>query len=205
VSFRDPFPLATGLAARVNDQIPDLVTGQPTELMDQVTPVTAELLRYWFQQDYCDLRFLNFHEGQRSAILHVIYAHEVLGTRRLRDLYQEVAAEAMLEGGTLGEVTRAQHDHPKYAAKMATGTGKTWVLNALLVWQYLNKVADPTDERFTSNFLLVAPGLIVYDRLLDSFLGKERDGERRFESSDIYGTRDLFVPEIGRASCRERV
>ena len=32
----------------------------------------------------------------------------------------------------------------------------------------------PTDERFTSNFLLVAPGLIVYDRLLDSFLGKER-------------------------------
>ena len=42
-----------------------------------------------------------------------------------------------------------------YAAKMATGTGKTWVLNALLVWQYLNKLAAPTDDRFTSNFLLL--------------------------------------------------
>lgn len=192
---RDPFPLATGLAQRVDHQVPDLVLGQPTELLTQVTPVTAELLKYWFQQDYCDVRLLNFHEGQRSAILHIIYAHEVLGTKRLRDLYTAVAPESMLEGRTLSQVTRSVHDHPKYAAKMATGTGKTWVLNALLIWQYLNRVAGPTDERFTSNFLLVAPGLIVYDRLLDSFLGKERDGERRFETSDIYGTRDLFLPD----------
>ena len=81
-----------------------------------------------------------------------------------------------------------------YAAKMATGTGKTWVLNALLVWQYLNKLAAPDDERFTSNFLIVAPGLIVYDRLLDSFLGKERDGERYFETSDIYSQRRSVHP-----------
>ncbi len=191
----DLFPLATGLAKRVDHQVADLVLGQPTELMREVTPVTAELLKYWFQQDYCDLRFLNFHEGQRSAILHTIYAHEVLRTRRLRDLYEAVAPEAMLEGGTLSQVTRAVHDHPKYCAKMATGTGKTWVLNALLIWQYLNRLADPADERFTSNFLLVAPGLIVYDRLLDSFLGKERDGERDFDTSDIKSTEGLFVPE----------
>jgi type III restriction enzyme len=192
---RDPFPLASGLAQHIDNQVADLVLGQPTELLGQVSPVTAELLKYWFQQDYCDVRFLNFHEGQRSAILHIIYAHEVLGTKRLRDLYEAVAPEAMLEGGTLSQVTRSVHDHPKYCAKMATGTGKTWVLNALLIWQHLNRVATPTDERFTSNFLLVAPGLIVYDRLLDSFLGKEREGERRFETSDIYGTRDLFVPD----------
>lgn len=194
----DLFPVATGLAKRIDHQIPDLVLGQPTELMSQVTPVTAELLRFWFQQDYCDLRFLNFHEGQRSAILHTIYAHEVLGTRRLRDLYEAVAPEAMLEGHTLSQVSRAVHDHPKYCAKMATGTGKTWVLNALLIWQYLNKAADPTDERFTSNFLLVAPGLIVYDRLLDSFLGKEREAERDFDTSDIKSTAGLFVPDHSR-------
>ena len=190
-----PFPLAAGLAKRVDPQVADLVLGRPTALMSEVTPVTAELLKYWFQQDYCDLRFLNFHEGQRSAILHTIYAHEVLSTQRLRDLYEAVAPEAMLEGGTLSQVTRAVHDHPKYCAKMATGTGKTWVLNALLIWQYLNRLAAPADERFTGNFLLVAPGLIVYDRLLDSFLGKERDGERDFETSDIKSTEGLFVPE----------
>ena len=98
----------------------------------------------------------------------------------------------------LSEVTRDRHDHPKYAAKMATGTGKTWVLNALLVWQYLNKLADPQDPRFSSNFLLVAPGLIVYDRLLDSFQGKEQDGERDFATSDIYRQQDLFIPDTYR-------
>src|SRR3954468_10340624 len=123
---RDPFPLATGIAKCLGGQVPEIILGQPSQLLNQVTPVTAELLKYWFQQDYCDLRFLNFHEGQRAAILHTIYAHEVLGTKRLQDLYAVVAPEAMLEGGTLAEVTRPLHDHPKYAAKMATGTGKTW-------------------------------------------------------------------------------
>ncbi len=191
----DQFPLATAIAKRLAPQIPDIVLGQPNELLGNVTPVTAELIKFWFQQDYCDVRFRNFHDGQRSAILHTIYAHEVLETTRLRDLYEAVAPEALLHGGMLGDVSRSVHDHPKYAAKMATGTGKTWVLNALLIWQYLNKVAAPTDERFTSNFLLVAPGLIVYDRLLDSFLGKERDGERDFETADIRSTQELFVPD----------
>ena len=192
---RDLFPLATGLSKLVDFQIPDLVGGLTPELLDQVTPTTAELLKFWFQQDYCDLRFLNFHEGQRAAILHIIYAHEVLGAKTLRELYEAVAGDALLEGGVLGEVTRARHAHPKYAAKMATGTGKTWVLNALMVWQYLNKLADPSDHRFTSNFLLVAPGLIVYDRLLDSFQGKTIEGVRDFTTSDIYNQRDLFIPD----------
>lgn len=195
LGHRDPFPLATGLTKLVDHQIPDLVTGTGSELLEHVTPTTAELLKFWFQQDYCDLRPLNFHEGQRAAILHIIYAHEVIGARSLRELYEAVAGDAMLDGGVLGEVTRDRHAHPKYAAKMATGTGKTWVLNALLVWQYLNKLANPADERFTSNFLLVAPGLIVYDRLLDSFQGKMIDSERDFTTSDIYRQRDLFVPD----------
>lgn len=192
------FPLAKGLSAVVDPLIPGIVDGTGSKLLDQVTPVTADLLRFWFQQEYCELRELNFHAGQRAAILHIIYAHEVLATTRLRDLYEAVAPEAMLEGGVLGEVTRDRHDHPKYAAKMATGTGKTWVLNALLVWQYLNKLADPQDPRFSSNFLLVAPGLIVYDRLLDSFQGKEQDGERDFATSDIYRQQDLFIPDTYR-------
>ena len=192
------FPLAKGLSAVVDPLIPGIVDGSGSKMLDQVTPVTAELLRFWFQQEYCELRELNFHTGQRAAILHIIYAHEVLGTTRLRDLYETVAPEAMLEGGVLGEVTRDRHDYPKYAAKMATGTGKTWVLNALLVWQYLNKLANPQDPRFSSNFLLVAPGLIVYDRLLDSFQGKEQDGERDFATSDIYRQQDLFIPDTYR-------
>lgn len=193
------FPVAKGLAAIVDPLIPGVINGSSSALLENMTPVTAELVRFWFQQDYCDLRELNFHSGQRAAILNIIYAHEVLNTTRLRDLYETVAPDSLLESGVLGEVTRERHDYPKYAAKMATGTGKTWVLNALLVWQYLNKIANPEDPRFSSNFLLVAPGLIVYDRLLDSFLGKEHQGERDFATSDIYEQQDLFVPDNYRA------
>ena len=67
----------------------------------------------------------------------------------------------------------------------ATGTGKTWVLQALMVWQILNANRAPDSDRYTKNFLVVAPGLIVYDRLLDAFMGKERDGKRDFTISDL--------------------
>lgn len=192
---RDHFPLATGLSRLVGSQIPDLVASLSPGLLEEVTPTTAELLTFWFQQDYCDLRRLNFHEGQRAAILHIVYAHEVLGAKTLRELYEAVAADAMLDGDTLSEIVRDRHAHPKYAAKMATGTGKTWVMDALLVWQYLNKLANPADDRFTRNFLIVAPGLVVYDRLRDSFQGKIRDGRRDFTTSDFYQQRDIFIPE----------
>ena len=49
------------------------------ELLDQVTPTTQELLKFWFSEEYCSLRNRNFHIGQRQAILNVIYLHEVMG------------------------------------------------------------------------------------------------------------------------------
>jgi type III restriction enzyme len=91
--------------------------------------------------------------------------------------------------------------HPKYCLKMATGTGKTWVLQALLYWQLLNAACAPEDRRFTRNFLLVAPGLIVYQRLLDAFLGRVRKGAPDWETSDLARNQGLFVPD----SCREEV
>lgn len=191
---KDTFPLAEGLYLRVADDTQAIEAGVPNAFIEQVTPVTAELLKWWFQEDYRNTRQANFHSGQRDAILAIIYAHEVLGTTSLQDLYEKVAPDALLGNGMLGEVTAEQHRHPKYAAKMATGTGKTWVLNALLIWQHLNNRAGPGDERFSSNFLIVAPGLIVYDRLLDSFQGKMVNGSREFATSDIYAQRELFVP-----------
>ncbi|SFX90496.1 DEAD/DEAH box helicase family protein [Azotobacter vinelandii] len=144
----------------------------------------------------------DFHAGQRQAILNAIVAHEVLGSATLQELYQRVAPDALLAGKRLAEVGQAKHTHPKYCLKMATGTGKTWVLQALLVWQLLNRTAaleaGVDDPRFTRNFLIVAPGLIVYERLLDAFLGKEIDGRRDFASSDVARYAELFIPEAHR-------
>ncbi|MGI9019742.1 MAG: DEAD/DEAH box helicase family protein [Solirubrobacterales bacterium] len=194
----DPYPLATALDRLLSDVDDALWAGKPNELTADLSPTTRELLTFWFQEDFCDLRPLNFHEGQRRAILAIIYAHETIRAPNLRKLYEALAPDALLGGGLGTDLNSPIHGHPKYACKMATGTGKTWVLNALLIWQFLNKRASPSDGRFTDNFLLVAPGLIVYDRLLDSFMGKERDGVRSFDTSDIFQAQDLFLPDTYR-------
>lgn len=185
-------PLVKSLTPRLQAECAGLESGN-APILEKVTPVTADLLRWWFQQDCCDARAVNFHEGQRQTMLNTIYAHEILQPESLVELYQKLAAEDLLTARRLEQVL--QSGHPKYCLKMATGTGKTWVLQALLYWQLLNAARSPDDKRFTRNFLIVAPGLIVYGRLLDAFLGKERGGQRDFATSDLARYQDLFAPD----------
>lgn len=207
--------LATGLTAKTQQLCLGLESGA-ADILDLVTPTTAELLLWWFGEDMVLARGasatggggLNFHAGQKQAILNAIVAHEVLGQDReswtLLDLYQACAPDALLAGTRMNEVASPKHAHPKYCFKMATGTGKTWVMQALMVWQLLNKTAalaeGINDARFTRQFMVVAPGLIVYERLLDAFCGKLVAGStgRDFSTSDIFKFSDLFVPEAYR-------
>jgi len=201
-------PLALSLA--LTDKARQLALGLEhgaADLLDSVTPITAELLRWWFGQDMVDARgALNFHAGQKQAILNAIVAHEVLDAASLQDLYEKATPNALLAGTRLTEISQSKQAHPKYCFKMATGTGKTWVLQALLIWQLLNKNAalaeGMNDARFTRHFMVVAPGLIVYERLLDAFCGKlvvdaqgVVSGARDFDTSDLAKFADLFVPE----------
>ncbi|WP_298500869.1 DEAD/DEAH box helicase family protein [uncultured Methanobrevibacter sp.] len=162
---------------------------------ESVSPVTQDLLRFWFYPSFCDIRDINFHEGQKQAILNVIYLHEVLGVKNVKDLYLKTDPE-ILKGIDSVKLEQDKYQHPMYAVKMATGTGKTWVMHALLIWQYLNASDTLINGPFSKNFLLVAPGLIVYNRLLDAFLGKENEnGIRDFEKSDFKKFEDLFIPD----------
>lgn len=173
------------------------------EILDLVTPTTATLLKWWFGEDMVLARSgLNFHVGQKQAILNAIVAHEVLQSSSLKDLYTQVAPELLLEGNLLSKLAADKNAHPKYCLKMATGTGKTWVLQALMIWQLLNKTVTSSegvdDARFTRQFLIVAPGLIVYERLLDAFCGKLIAGQnnsRDFATSDVAQFAELFIPE----------
>jgi type III restriction enzyme len=211
-AHEDQLALAHALSQHTN-QLCKGLEGGSAEIFEHVTPTTAELLHWWFGEDMVAERSgLNFHVGQRQAILNAIVAHEVLASPSLMHLYQSVAPEALLTGTRLNDLHQPKHAHPKYCLKMATGTGKTWVLQALMIWQLLNKTAflaeGLDDRRFTRHFMVVAPGLIVYERLLDAFCGKllmgpegQITGQRDFASSDLARYADLFVPE----SHRERV
>ncbi len=166
------------------------------EFIQSVTPQTEKLLKFWFSQDYIDSRDKNFHEGQKQSILNTIYVHEVLKAKNISEIYEKINPTLYIDN--LTEISKDSSKYPKYCIKMATGTGKTWVLIALLIWQYLN--AKDGYDFFSKNFLIIAPGLIVYERLLDAFLGKvdEVKKERIFEKSDIFNMQDLFIPNIDR-------
>ena len=141
----DQLALAAGLTAKTNQLCLGLESGA-ADILELVTPTTADLLAWWFGEDMAMARgSLNFHAGQKQAILNAIVAHEVLGAGldhwTLLDLYRSAAPDALLTGTRLNEVSADKHGHPKYCLKMATGTGKTWVLQALMIWQLLNKTA----------------------------------------------------------------
>lgn len=182
------------LAKRLSDTVNE--AWESGELLDQVTPTTQELLKFWFSDEYCSLRNRNFHAGQRQAILNIIYLHEVMGVKNVAEYYQQLTPDLM-PIVDLNTLSQQKYQMPKYAVKMATGTGKTWVMHALLIWQVLNaRHEDEKSGRFTKNFLIVAPGLIVYDRLLDAFCGRmKRDCEERdFETNDFNMNQEVFIP-----------
>lgn len=182
--------LAAKISCLVNSAFED------GSLFEKVTPVTAELIKFWFSEEFCSTRDKNFHIGQRQAILNIIYLHEVLRIKNVLSMYSSVAEE-LTAFVNLENLAKEKYQYPKYAIKMATGTGKTWVMHAILIWQILNaKYEVERSGRFTRNFLLIAPGLIVYERLLDAFYGRiKRDSESRdFSSCDFLINRELLIP-----------
>ena len=165
-------------------------------MLEEVTPTTKELLKWWFSEEQCSIRKRNFHEGQRQAILNIIYLHEVAKINTVTDTY-EFVGDDLIAQADLSTLAKAKYQIPKYAVKMATGTGKTWVMHAMLLWQMLNaRHEDEQSGRFTKNFLIVAPGLIVYDRLLDAFCGRIKRGTeyRDFDTNDFTLNQDVFIP-----------
>lgn len=186
---RNPLKLAEEVSYEVNKAFED------GSLYEQVSPITQDLLRYWFSPSFCDSRDINFHQGQKQAILNIIYLHEVVGIKNVKDLYLNTDSE-ILQDMDIESLEQYKYQHPMYAVKMATGTGKTWVMHALLIWQYLNASNKFINGNYSKNFLIVTPGLIVYNRILDAFLGKENeDGVRDFETSDFVRFKKLFIPK----------
>lgn len=191
IGTRDiPLKLANAVSAKAKQALAD------GSLLNAVTPVTKDLIKFWFLPPYTETRPVNFHEGQQQSILNIIYLHEVLLLKTVKDFYLTIAPDLLAEMNA-GELAKAKYEIPKYAIKMATGTGKTWVMHALLIWQLLNaKYEETKSGNYTKNFLLVAPGLIVYERILDAYLGKENTNQERiFEQSDFYKFQDLFIAQ----------
>jgi len=128
------------------------------------TPTTNRLLRYWFEEDHAlkEGPFV-FWFCQREAIETLIYVYEVMKKRNFIDLAREFG-EGPIQG-----YDPSTDQYPLYAFKMATGSGKTFVMALSIVWQYFNhRFENKTD--YTSQFLLIAGEKnVIYDRLTRDF------------------------------------
>jgi len=159
-----------------------------------VSQTTLELFNYWFNRD--EETPERFYDCQRRAIETVVYCCEILRSGTLKELFEKAAPEVLYQHLPLKKEVETI-GFPKYAVKMATGSGKTWVLAALLVWQYFNKLNEEKGD-YSFRFLIVTPGHEVLNRMLDSFKGKRdpKTGNRVPDKSDY--KRALFMPDGSR-------
>lgn len=129
------------------------------------TDTTRRLLAWWFDTDHeVDGGPFAFYPAQREAVESLIYVYEVARRRNNRELLQ-----AFL---TNPDVLLLQHgDFARYAVKMATGSGKTMVMALSVVWSYLNAVNEPGCGEYATSFLIIAPNVIVFERLQGDFAG----------------------------------
>ncbi len=129
-----------------------------------VTETTRELLNFWFHSDHRlpnGARF-EFYESQREAIETLVYLYEVAKIRSRKDLLEKYAFD------NRDLRLPPYDDFARYCVKMATGSGKTKVLALAIAWQYANAMREDASQ-FAKTFLVIAPNVIVFDRLKTDF------------------------------------
>ncbi len=111
-----------------------------------VTGITKRLLDHWLDPE--ERKERRFFFSQIEAIETLIWLTEAPAS-------EKVGIEIKGDGGQF----------ERWCSKMATGTGKTIIMAMIIAWNFLNKVVNAKDSRFSRHALVVAPGLTVKSRL----------------------------------------
>lgn len=175
--------------------------------------VTQRLLGYWFEEDH-DLGGSSFryYFGQREALETMAYMTEVERIRDAKalveafgEIFYPESVERQLGTDTIEHETAVggrrrirrfvpelgsqinqdlpEEDLARYAFKMATGSGKTVVMALAVVYCFFHR-RWVEDSPLSDNFLIVAPNVIVYQRL-----------QRDFASGRIFEELPMVPPE----------
>jgi len=124
---------------------------------------TKALLQFWFKPTghKKDDHVFQYYFAQREAIESIIYLYEVA---KARDKFE------LMRFDSSGRISTGMFPEtwPRYVIKMATGSGKTKVLSLALVWSYFHKLYEAESD-LSRNFLIIAPNIIVLNRLLKDF------------------------------------
>jgi len=130
---------------------------------------SRSLLNWWFNRRHLlphaggELQEFRYYFAQREALETIVYLHDVAGVQDKYDLMRYDSSGAV-STGMFDETWR------RFVIKMATGSGKTKVLSLALAWSYYHKLYEP-DSQLSRNFLVIAPNIIVLDRIYKDFQG----------------------------------
>jgi type III restriction enzyme len=129
------------------------------------------LLRWWFETVHYNsslgltLMEYQYYFAQREAIESIIYLYEVAKVKDKYDLMRYDSSGAVSTG-------MFDEDWLRFVIKMATGSGKTKVISMVITWCYFHKLYEP-DSKLATNFLVIAPNIIVLERLKIDFAGEK--------------------------------
>lgn len=127
------------------------------------------LLHWWFDTEHVIpakagiQQQFQYYYAQREAVETIIFLYEVAGVKDKYDLMRFDSSGAVSTG-------MFDEDWLRLVLKMATGSGKTKVISLLITWCYYHKTYEE-DSQLSTNFLLIAPNIIVLDRLRADFDG----------------------------------
>lgn len=172
--------------------------------------VARRLFEYWFEEDHDVPGFgvpFRYYFCQREAIETLVWLVEIANQKDAKKLIQSYAT--IYKSGLFNKNIDFQktaagqrqivryvpeqdaegvQDLPpenlrRFAFKMATGSGKTWVMAMAMVYSRFHKLMVPKSE-LSTHFLIVAPNVIVFQRL-----------EKDFASNQIFYELPLIPPE----------
>ena len=127
------------------------------------------LLNWWFKTPHLreqtdgTMGEFQYYFAQREALETIIYLYDVIKVNDQVDLLRFDSSRA-ISTGFFDENWR------RFVIKMATGTGKTKVMSLAIAWSFFHKLYEQ-DSELSRNFLVIAPNIIVLDRLYHDFQG----------------------------------
>lgn len=133
------------------------------------TNTSQSLLTFWFKEPHLlpqsdgSMVEFQYYFAQREALETIIYLYDVIGVKDKFDLMR-FAGNAPVTAQMFDETWR------RFVIKMATGAGKTKVLSLALAWSFFHKLYE-SDSKLSRNFLVIAPNIIVLDRIYKDFQG----------------------------------
>ena len=136
---------------------------------ENASETSKSLLNWWFKTTHllpkADGSMLEFeyYFAQRESLETIIYLYDVV---KVKDKYD------LMRFDSSGAISASMFDETwrRFVVKMATGAGKTKVMSLVLAWSFYHKLYE-VNSKLSRNFLLIAPNIIVLDRIYKDFQG----------------------------------